>query len=176
MNYRESVTNSGATFQVPENIVRIEIETSGVYGWQIRYGEPEVMILDKSASAIGAESALSEAVQELIKRIHSLDAPTGLRKTVSKNKTSDLPSGISGPVVCNRKGRKFSEYNFGISIPRFGDKPTTRNIYIGTENNMNEQRYDIALAKAIEVRNKAVAAFQEAKTNDRRAKAVLEVK
>ena len=96
--------------------------------------------------------------------------------SVSKNKTSDLPSGISGPVSSNRKGRKVLQYSFGVSIPRFGDKSTTRNIYIGTENTINEQRYDLALVKAIDVRNKAVAAFQQAKTNDRRSKAVLVAK
>lgn len=170
MNYRECITYLGVTFQVPENIVRIEID-SNTYGWQVRYGEPDVMISDKSPDTIGIEKALAEATQELIHRIHSLDAPTGLRKTISKNKTSDLPSGISDPVVRNRKGRRVSEYNFGVSIPRFGDKPTTKNIYIGTENTINEQKYDAALAKAIEVRNKAAAAFQEAKTNDRRSKA-----
>ena len=128
MNFREWVTNSGATFQVPENIVRIEIVNSGVYGWQVRYGEPEVMILDKSTSAVGAQVALTEAIQELIKRIHSLDAPTGLRMSVSKNKTSDLPSGISGPVSSNRKGRKVLQYSFGVSIPRFGDKSDRKSV------------------------------------------------
>lgn len=173
MNYRECITRSGATFQVPENITRIEIESEGLFGWQVRYGKPEVIFTDKLAGAVGSENSLNEAIQLLIKRIHALDAPTGLRKTINKNKTNNLPAGIYGPIGSNRKGRKVIEYNFGVTIPRFGDKPTTKNIYIGTENTATEERYDIALAKAIEARNKAVATYQEAKTNERREKSSL---
>ncbi len=61
-----------------------------------------------------------------------------------------------------------AEYNFGVTIPRFGDKPTNVNVYIGTENTITDERYDEALAKAVDIRTKAERAYQSAATKAKR--------
>lgn len=176
MNYREYVIFSGETFLVPEHIQRIEIhptETGGAtYGWQVRYGNDEPIFGDHSADGSGAEASLLAATEELLHRIHTHEAPSGLRKTISASKQSDLPPGISGPIHRPPGKRKVSQYYFGISIPRFGQKPTNTTVYIGTENTA-AQRYDMALAKAIQVRNRSEVAFQIAKTEAKRGAAPL---
>ena len=176
MNYRECIIFSGETLLVPEHIQRIEIhptETGGAtYGWQVRYGNDEPIFGDRSADGSGAEASLLAATEELLHRIHTHEAPSGLRKTISASKKSDLPSGISGPIVRPPGKRKVIQYYFGITIPRFGQKPTNTSVYIGTENTA-EQRYDLALAKAIQVRNRAEVAFQVAATGAKRSAAPL---
>lgn len=62
-----------------------------------------------------------------------------------------------------------AEYNFGVTIPRFGDKPTNVSVYIGTENTITDERYDEALAKAVAIRKKAEQAYQSAATKAKRA-------
>lgn len=176
MNYRAYVIFSGETFLVPEHIQRIEIhptETGGAtYGWQVRYGNDEPIFGDHSADGSGAEASLLAATEELLRRIHTHEAPSGLRKTISASKNSDLPPGISGPIVRPPEKRRVVQYYFGISIPRFGQRPTNTTVYIGTENTA-EQRYDKALAKAIQVRNRAEVAFQIAATEAKRSAAPL---
>ncbi len=173
MKYRECVIFTGAKFLVPENIQRIESLSNGItgatYGWQVRYGEFEPFFGDHSADGSGAEAALAEATQELIRRVHSLDAPTKLKRHTSGSKTNDLPIGISGPAESKKKRRNVSEFNFQVVIPRFGQKPANQKVYIGTENTFTDARYDEALGKAIAMRNKAAAAYQEAATEARRA-------
>ena len=62
-----------------------------------------------------------------------------------------------------------AEYNFGVTVPRFGDKPTNVNVYIGTENTTTDERYEEALAKAVDIRKKAERAYQSAATKTKRA-------
>ncbi len=173
MKYRDSSIFTGVTFQVPEHIVRIDIfptETnSATHGWQVRYGET-AFFSDSTSDGSGASESLSEATHELIKRIHSINAPTGLRSNNCKFKQSDLPTGISGPLSrIDRRRPTLVQYNFGVSIPRFGKKLTTKSVYIGTENTVTDEKTDIALAKAIAIRNQAVMAYQEAKNAAKRA-------
>lgn len=171
MNYRECVIFTGAKFLVPDHIQRIDTigsKTGGPsHGWQVRYGEWRYFS-DHSSDGSGAQAALAEATEELIRRIYKLDAPTGLRKTISIFKKNQMPAGISGPILRLKKNRSVAELNFGVTIPRFGGKPTTKSIYIATENTLTTQKYELALAKAIEVRRNAEIAFQKAATTSRR--------
>jgi hypothetical protein len=177
MEYRESTIFTGATFLVPETISRVDIlpaeSKSATHGWQLRYGEckgePD-FFSDKSTDGSGAAASLTEATLALIRRIHTIDAPTGLRKNACSFKKSDNPVGISGPLPKKPvKGRKVIEYEFTVSVPIFGKKPATKHVYIGTENTMTSERTEIALAKAIELRNKAVQIYQNAKNESMRA-------
>lgn len=165
MNYREVIIFSGHRFQVPENIQRLDSKKTRA--WQLRYGKWKIFS-DHTTDGSGAESALAEANKELHKRINRLPAPTGLRKESSFSKSNDLPVGISGPISSTRKGRRVFEYNFGVTIPRFGDKPTTKNVYIGTENTMTDDRLNTALAKAVDLRKKAEREYQAAATRAKR--------
>ena len=166
MKYRKVVIFSGHIFQVPEHIRRTD--TKRTRAWQLRYGKWKTFS-DHSTDGSGAEGSLALAIEELIKRIDRLPAPTGLKQGNSSSKSNDLPVGISGPISRTRKGRRVAEYNFGVTIPRFGDKPTNTNVYIGTENTFTDERYKEALAKAIAIRNKAERAFQTATTKAKRA-------
>lgn len=165
MNFREVEIFSGHRFQVPEHIQRLDSKHNR--GWQLRYGKWS-SFPDGTTDGSGAGAALALAVKELQRRIARLPAPTGLRQAASPNKNNGLPVGISGPIRCLRKGRKVAEYNFGITIPRFGAKPTTGHVYIGTDNTVNEERYAHALAKAIALRAQAERAFQAAATRAKR--------
>ncbi len=166
MNYREVEIFSGHRFQVPEHIQRLDSKNNR--GWQLRYGK-WLSFSDGTTDGSGAAAALALAIDELHRRIQRLPAPTGLRQEASANKSSDLPVGISGPIRSVRKNRRVAEYNFGITIPRFGDKPTTGHVYIGTDNTITDERYEEALAKAIDMRAKAEKAFQAAATIAKRA-------
>ena len=172
MNYREYVIFTGEAFFVPEHIQRIEIHPSeskdATYGWQVRYGNDEPIFGDRSVDGTGAAASLSKATDELLRRIHTLEAPTGLRKKNSAQKDSNVPPGISGPIPGHpRRGRKVTEYHFRINIPRLGKVSKNAAVYIGTENTLNK-RYDWALAKAVDIRNKAEVAFQASVTKAKR--------
>jgi hypothetical protein len=166
MKYREVEIFSGHRFQVPEHIQRLDSKKNR--GWQLRYGK-WLSFSDGTADGSGAGAALSLAIEELHRRIDRLPAPSGLRQETNATKNNDLPVGISGPIRSVRKGRKVAEYNFGITIPRFGDKPTTGHAYIGTDNTITDERYEEALAKAVDMRVKAERAFQSAATKAKRA-------
>jgi hypothetical protein len=127
------------------------------------------MFSDHSNDGSKARAALKLATAELIKRIAKLPAPSGLRRDIASNKGSNLPVGISGPIVRTRPGRNTRDASFGVTLPRFGMKPTTRSVYIATENTYTLVRYKAALAKAIELRRSAERAYQLAATKAKRA-------
>ncbi|MDA8259819.1 MAG: hypothetical protein M0Z99_29960 [Betaproteobacteria bacterium] len=166
MKYREVIIFSGHRFQMPEHIQRLD--SKHTRAWQLRYGIWKTFS-DHTADGSGAAAALAAAIEELYRRIERLPAPTGLRRESNSSKNNDLPVGISGPIARTRKGRRVAEYNFGVTIPRHGDKPTNRNVYIGTENTITDERFEEALAKAIDIRKKAERAFQAAATKAKRA-------
>ena len=70
-----------------------------------------------------ARKALALATKELLKRIATLPAPSRLRRTPSRKKQSDLPSGISGPIVRQRAGSRVRDCSFAVTLPRFGETP-----------------------------------------------------
>ncbi|HJW10280.1 MAG TPA: hypothetical protein VJ598_00750 [Albitalea sp.] len=166
MLYRAVTIFSGKTFQVPQYIRRIDHRAT--HGWQLRYGK-WTMFSDFSNDGSGAKAALALATEELLRRVDKLPAPSGLRRDASASKTNDLPVGISGPIVRTRAGRAVAECSFGVSIPRFGMKPTNKNVYIATQNTYSQEKFDIALAKAIELRSNAQKAYQSAATKAKRA-------
>ncbi len=152
----------GARYSVPKNIVRVQ------EGWQIRYGGGR-LFTDPTKDVEGARKSLREAKVELIRRIRSFSAPTGLRKNILKSKKfKNIPVGISGPRKYKRKGRRTAEYSFQITIPRFGGKFKTSQIYIGTESTVTQKRIDAALQKAIGIRARAVELYERAATESKR--------
>ncbi|HTP74345.1 MAG TPA: hypothetical protein VML58_19195 [Burkholderiaceae bacterium] len=129
------------------------------------------MFSDHSNDGSKARASLKLATAELLKRIAKLPAPSGLRRDIASNKGSNLPVGISGPIVRTRPGRNTRDASFGVTLPRFGLKPTTRSVYIATENTYTLARYKAALAKAIELRKSAERSYQLAATKAKRASA-----
>lgn len=169
MNTRDVVIFSGERFEVPPCIQRIDHLST--HGWQLRYGGTK-LYSDHSNDGSGARRALALAVKELLKRIATLPAPSRLRRTPSRRKQTDLPSGISGPVVRQRAGSRVRDCSFAVTLPRFGETPQARSVYIGTENTYTPERYQEALLQAIALREKAETAYQRAATRAKRAEAL----
>ena len=173
MRFRDVVTFTGATFQVPERIQRID--TRATHGWQVRYGSKEdrtKIFSDFTNDGSGAEASLRKSVAELHKRIKRLPAPTGLHTKVATRKTTELPPGISGPAFrsANSPG-KTPYYCFQVSVPLPTGGSTTKAVYIGTENTKTDEREVAALAKAIEIREQATRKYQLATTRAKRTDA-----
>ena len=159
---------NGAVFEVPQCIQRIDHRAT--HGWQLRYGGTK-LYSDHTNDGSGAAKSLEKATKELLKRIASLPAPSLLQRAPSVSKTSDLPVGISGPVLRIRRGGRTRDASLSVLIPRFGEKPRRRTVYIGTENTYSSARFEAALAKAILMRSEAEEAYEVATTTARRASA-----
>ncbi len=170
MKTRDVVIFNGDHYQVPQCIQRIDHLST--HGWQLRYGGTK-LYSDHSNDGTGARRALALATKELLKRIATLPAPSRLRRTPSRKKQSDLPSGISGPIVRQRAGSRVRDCSFAVTLPRFGETPLARSVYIGTENTYTVERYQEALVRAVALREKAEDVYQRAATRARRAEALI---
>jgi hypothetical protein len=168
MKSREVILFNGARFKVPQCIQRIDHRST--HGWQLRYGGTK-FFRDGSQDGTGAKAALARATKELLHRIATLPAPAPLQRAPSQNKTSDLPAGISGPIVSRRKDSKVLQSSLLVLVPRFGDTPKRRTIYIGSEKTYTVQRYERAVARAIKMRKVAEAEYRRDATQARRAEA-----
>ena len=150
--------------QCPANIQRIDHKAT--HGWQLRYHGTK-FYADRIAGG-DPRASLANATAELAKRINKHPAPTRLQRGPSANKTSDLPAGTSGPIVRRRPGAKVSEANLSVSLPRFGAVPRRGTIYIGNENTYTLQRFNDALARAIDMRGAAERQYQRDATAAKR--------
>lgn len=168
MKTRTVVIFGGMTFEVPQGIQRIDHRAT--HGWQLRYAGTR-LYSDHSNDGSGAAASLNLATKELFKRIASAPAPTVLQRAPSANKSNNLPPGISGPVVRLRRGGITRDCSLAVLIPRYGDKPLRRNVYIGTENTYSVERFEAALVRAIEMRAEAEEAYRVAATRAKRADA-----
>jgi hypothetical protein len=166
MKFRDVVIFNGKKFKVPQGIQRID--TRATHGWQVRYGGTK-LFSDHTADGSGAKASLEGATQELLKRIARLPAPSLLQRRPSGSKTNNLPVGISGPIVRQRKGSRVRSCSFSVLLPRFGQAPRCSSIYIGTENTYTVERYQLALEKAIAMRREAELAYELATTKAKRA-------
>lgn len=168
MKTRSIVIFNGDTYDVPQGIQRIDHRAT--HGWQLRYGGTK-LFSDHTSDGSGAAAALQAATRELLKRIAVLPAPSLLQHKPSANKSSQLPAGITGPVVRTRRGGQTRDCSLMVLIPRYGEKPRRRTIYIGTENTYTLERYHAALERAIEMRRAAEEAYEKATTRAKRAAA-----
>lgn len=168
MKFRTVTIFSGHVFEVPQSVQRIDHRAT--HGWQLRYGGTK-LYSDHTNDGSGAAESLRLATKELLKRIAALPAPSLLQRGPSANKSNNLPVGISGPIVRQRRGSVLRDCSLAVLIPRYGDKPQRRSIYIGTENTYTVARFKAALARAEAMRAEAVAAYEVATTRDKRAQA-----
>jgi hypothetical protein len=166
MKVRKIAIFTGKKFVVPQGIQRID--HAATHGWQLRYGGTK-LYSDGARNGSGAAAALARATDELVRRIARLPAPDRLQLEPNENKTSDLPVGISGPIVRLRKGAKVHDCSFSVSLPRFGEKPRRHSVYIANENTWSVEKYERALVKAIALRDEAEAAYRRATTTAKRA-------
>ena len=170
MKLRDVVIFTGKRFEVPQGIQRID--SHATHGWQLRYHGTK-LFSDGTPDGKGAHAALAQATQELLKRIARLPAPSLLQSEPNENKTSDLPVGISGPIVRKRRGAKVYESSLSVSLPRFGGTSRRSSVYIGTENTYTHERYEQALAKCIMLRDLAEVAYRRETTRAKRAAALV---
>jgi hypothetical protein len=169
MKVRKVIIFTGKRFEVPQGIQRID--HLATHGWQVRYGGTK-LFSDHTPDGSGAAASLAKAVKELVARIAKLPTPTALQSTPNANKTSDLPVGIFGPIVRQRRGSKMREASLSVSLPRFGSRPRGRSIYIGTERTFTMARYEHAVAKAVQLRDAAEKAYRQDETRAKRAGAL----
>jgi hypothetical protein len=168
MKFRDVVIpGTGEQFSVPQGIQRIDHLST--HGWQLRYRGETRLFSDPPPNQGGAAKALRLATAELLRRIARLPAPSGLQRAPNASKTSDMPVGISGPLLRVRPGSNTRYCCLLVSIPRFGDKPRRASIYIGTETTYTPQRFEQAVARAVEMREKAVQTYERAATRAKRA-------
>jgi hypothetical protein len=168
MKTRDVVIFSGKRFKVPQCIQRIDHRYT--HGWQVRYGGTK-MFSDGSNDGSGAKASLEAATRELIRRITTMPTPSKLQPRPSTGKSSELPVGISGPLLRERRGGQSRYASLQVLLPRFGQKPLNRSVYIGSPSTYTAKRYKEALAKAIELRQQAEAAYRAEETKARRAEA-----
>lgn len=166
MKTRKVIIYNGKRFTVPQGIQRIDHKAT--HGWQLRYGGTK-LFSDGTADRSGARVALEKATHELHARIARLPAPSRLQRVPNGSKTSDLPVGISGPIVRCRPGSQLQESSLSVSLPRFGETSKRSSVYIGTENTYTKARYREALAKAKALRAAAELAYARAATRAKRA-------
>jgi hypothetical protein len=166
MKTRKTIIYTGKTFNVPQCIQRIDHRAT--HGWQLRYGGTKMF----SDGAAGAKDSLARATQELCARIAKLPAPSLLQKLPNKNKSNDVPVGVSGPIVGQRRGAKVRYCSFSVSLPQFGGKARCRSVYIGSERTYTIQRHDRALEKAIQIRKKAEQIYRSDATRAKRLDAL----
>ncbi len=157
MDTREKTTEFGDTFVVPTWIERIGNDKN--HGWQLRLGK-WTYFADGASDGSGSAKSLARAISELKARIKSSDIPSKLKKNPQKGKTNDLPVGISGPTASPIRNTETFQHNLQVTIPRYGMSPTTRKVYVGTDNTYTEERFEKALAKAIKIREEAVKKYE----------------
>jgi hypothetical protein len=154
MKSREVTLPSGQRFQVPQGIQRID--SSSTHGWQVRYQGTKLF---SDGEAADPRRSLINAISELLARTSSSPAPTAIKQQPGSNKTSDLPPGISGPIVRNRPGRAPTA-GLSVLLPRFAGKSQIRNIYIGTPNTYTAKKYLTALEQCMSLRNTAIERYE----------------
>ena len=168
MKTRDVVIFSGKRFKVPQCIQRIDHRYT--HGWQVRYGGTK-MFSDGTNDGSGAKASLEAATKELIRRITTMPTPSKLQPKPSASKNSGLPVGISGPLVRMRTGSSTRYASLQVLLPRFGEKPQNKNVYIGSESTYTVERFQEALKRAIELRQEAEAAYRLDETKARKAEA-----
>lgn len=165
MKFRNVAIFNGQRFSVPQCIQRID--HGSTHGWQVRY-QGTKLFSDGSTDGSGAADSLQRAMRELLARIASLPAPVLLQRAPSSHKSTDLPPGISGPIVRARRQSQVRSASFSVLIPRFGQRARITSVYIGNENTYSATRYREALAKALVLREQAEQAYLAAATTARR--------
>jgi hypothetical protein len=166
MKVKKVAIFSGDVFDVPQGIQRID--STSTHGWQVRYQGTKMFSDGLPADGSGAGRALVKATRELLARIAAMPAPVALQRTPSAHKTSNLPSGISGPIVRTRAGSNEQSASLSVLLPQFGGIPKCTSVYIGNPNTYTVARYRAAVRKAITLRQEAEVAYELAATKARR--------
>lgn len=163
MKTRDVKLASGEQFSVPQGIQRLD--SGSTRGWQVRYQGTKYFA---DGQCGGAGGALDAATKELLRRIATLPAPVGIKRTPSPRKSSGLPAGISGPIVMTKSGSDLQYAVLSVLLPRHDAPNEVKQVHIGTPNTYTKARYREALAKALEMREAALLQYEADATRARR--------
>jgi hypothetical protein len=171
MKFRQVKLPSGAEFKVPQGIQRID--TKATHGWQVRC-QGTKYFSDRHQDVVDPAASLARAQAELVRRINSHPAPARIQQGPCASKTSDLPAGISGPIIRIRRRAQSQTRvaEFSVILPRYGELPHRRTVHIGNEASYTSERFNTALAKAIGLRQVAEKRYTEEATRSRRKQAL----
>lgn len=135
-------------FQVPQYIVRIDIDEpgkAGTHGWQVRYHKPWTLISDtRNKRRRTPQQSLDEAVRYL--RSIYVGPRSRLRHSPTTRKENVLQEAGLRLVVRDRKDRNFAEA-YVEAVPPTHDIPPKR-VFVGTTNTVSLERLLAAVAKA----------------------------
>lgn len=169
MKTREVTLAAGEKFTVPQGVQRLDSHSTK--GWQVRYQGTKYF----PDGAVGPRKSLEAATRELLRRIATLPAPVAIKRTSSPRKKSELPVGISGPILVQKRGSEEQSAVLSVLVPRFGKTNLTRKVHIGTPTTYTKSRYRDAVAKALEIRSEGLAKYELEATRAKR-KAAVQVK
>jgi hypothetical protein len=162
MKTRIAVIATGKKFTVPQGIQRLD--SSSTRGWQVRYQGTKYF----PDGTVGPKQSLENATKELARRMATMPVSIAIRTTPAPGKRSNLPVGISGPIIVTKKNDTTQSAVLSISIPRFGGITQTKKVHIGTSQTYTKARFRAALAKAVEIRNEAMVVYEAAATKAKR--------
>lgn len=162
MKTRRVTPASGESFEAPQGIQRLDAKST--HGWQVCY-QGSKCFPDGSQ---GPRKALEAATRELLRRIATLPAPVQLRRARSPGKSSDLPPGISRPILVRRRASAAPAAVFSVLVPRFGKTNLVRSVYIVTRNTYSAELYHAALARALEIRAERQTRYKDDATEAKR--------
>ena len=159
-----NVVVRGATYTVPKRIQRIDIKGRSTHGWQVRNVIKNKTNTKFFSDGIGAGVSLDAAIDHLIACIREHDSPYAVGSIPFPDKTSNLPSGISGPTERMRvKGHiYYVVFEYSLHLPQYDRAPRHRTVYIASRNTCTAEKEAAALAKAIKLRTTAEDAWNRA--------------
>lgn len=159
---RSVSTPAGEVYICPPMLRRIDQKAKSTFGWIVRRLDGGSIFFSdgKFGSAYAAYIAALERLRSMHESERASDA-LALRRRKG-GKASELPDGISGPVV--RKDRKYDHLIAYLlcRIPIFGKKEKLKWLYIGNENTYTETKYWAVLERAKEMRARALAEYRSA--------------
>ncbi len=154
MKYRTVKLANGETFTVPQGIQRLD--SASTHGWQVRCDGTKFF----ADGPLGdPRASLINAVGELIARMASTPGASPLRAHTARHKTTDLPVGLSGPIVRTRRGRS-PVAELSVLLPRLGKTPRIKSIYIGSQNTYSIDRFEAAVDKGVALRQQAIETYE----------------
>jgi hypothetical protein len=159
---RSIVTPAGEVYICPPMLRRMDQKAKSTVGWIVRgKGGGSTFFSDgKFGSAYAAYLAALEHLRLIHESERASDASALRRRSGAK--ASELPYGISGPVV--RKDRQYGHLIACLlcRIPIFGKPEKLKWLYIGNENTYTEAKYWAVLERAKAMRARALAEYRRA--------------
>jgi hypothetical protein len=164
MKYRQTSLPDGTQLEVPQRVQRIDSDST--HGWQVRCQGTKFF---SDGPGADPRASLVKAASELLSRMRDTSPESAMRQRNSPRKGSELPVGLSGPIVRERPGRaRIAELS--VVLPQFGTRPRIKSIYIASENTYSLDKFMAAVERGRVMREEATQAYErEAEKAHKRA-------